>query len=337
MEPEIGQPAVDLAGRLLAEPHRFSFFQMVRLLERAHPEAIPLGHQGPAAREVLRLRPSLSFAFPNSDVSALTREAGGEGHPRYTVEVNFLGLYGSVSPLPSFFTEEMLQAPDETELVRGFLDLFHHRFLSLFFRIWLKYRHYENYLPEGTDAFTSLLFALAGFGIVRPPGGGAVPPVALLKYTGQLTRKSCSPSALAAVLRDYFDDLQVKVTSCAERWVSITEQNRNRLGQANARLGIDLQAGERVYDRSGRFRVTLGPLGLDEFISFLPGKEQTKALDALVRLVVTDDLEHELELTLAHDAVPPLELGGSLAGLGWTTWLGSPKQDAAVVFPPATA
>lgn len=337
MEPETGKPAADLTGRLLAEPHRFSFFQVVRLLHRAHPEAVPLGRQGPAAREVLRLRPALSFAFPDADIASLAREKAPEGPPRFTVEVNFLGLYGSVSPLPSFFTEEMLQAPDETELVRGFLDIFHHRFLSLFARAWLKYRHYENYQPAGADEFSGRLFALAGFGIVRPPEGGEVPPVALLRYTGHLTRKPCAPSSLAALLADYFGQLPVGVTSCVPRWVSIAEANRNRLGEANSRLGEDLQAGERVYDRSGRFRITLGPLALDDFLSFLPRKDRRAALSSLVRLAVTDDLEHELELTLEREAVPPLELGGCLALLGWTTWMGRPESDAAVVFPPLPA
>ena len=52
--------------------------------------------------------------------------------------VNFLGLFGPNGPMPVHITEyareRQLNAHDPTLV--GFLDLFHHRILSLFYRAW---------------------------------------------------------------------------------------------------------------------------------------------------------------------------------------------------------
>src|SRR5262249_61838352 len=127
-------------------------------------DGVSLGREGPPCREVVRLRPSLSLAFPESDVAAVERLEEGDG-ARFLIETNFLGLYGSTSPLPTYYAEEMLQDTSEESLVRGVLDLFHHRILSLLYRCGTKYRPYLHFRPAGDQEVSWRLLFLMGRGI----------------------------------------------------------------------------------------------------------------------------------------------------------------------------
>lgn len=339
MGAEAREPAAGLIERLLAEPQRFSFFQLVQLLERRVPRAARIGREGPAGREALRLRPALSLEFPSSDVAAVARAEDEYGRERWTVETTFLGLYGTDSPLPNYVTEDLLHEDAEAgSLVRGVLDLFHHRMLSLFWRAWAKYRVHAESRPDGTDPVTARLLMLAGLvtGPEERVGGAedAVPKLLMLRYAGLLARRPCSAAALAGALSDFFGGLPVHVTACVPRHVRVPDEGRTRLGVTGATLGVDTIAGSRVPDRSGRYRIGVGPLGLDDFELFLPGGARRAALDRLAGQFAGDALEHELELVLKHDEIPPLALDGTALRLGQTTWLGRPAGDGAVVFAP---
>lgn len=338
MEPEERASDADLIRVLARDARLYSFFQVVQLLERARPDGAPLGHEGPPSRERLRLRPSLSLAFPESDVAAVeSPEEGGGSRP--VVETNFLGLYGTTSPLPSFYAEEMLQDSSEESLARGVLDLFHHRLLSLLYRCWEKYRPYLQFRPDGGDECSWRLLCLMGFGLPEAAERCPLPARWLLRYSGLFHQRPRSAAALRCMISDFFSGLPVEVGSFAGRWVEIPEESRCRLGVACSRLGADLQVGERVQDRAGKFRVTMGPMDLETYLGFLPGRRNLELASWLARSFAADLLAYEIQLDLktaglpglrlVTDALPPL--------LGETTWLGVPEEVVSLRVPGADA
>ncbi|MBZ5638489.1 MAG: type VI secretion system baseplate subunit TssG [Acidobacteriia bacterium] len=334
MEPQGGAAEPGLIRRLLQEAPQFSFFQVVQLLEKARPGAAKVGREGPAPREAIRFHPTLSLGFPDADVAAVALEEGPDGAPRYRVETAFLGLYGTVSPLPNYFTEELLHETEEGSLVRGVLDLFHHRIVSLFYRCWEKYRYHVQYRVGARDEFSSRMLCLIGLGVAQPPDGALVPAARFLRFSGLLERPACAAASLERAVSDYFDGLETRVVQCVARWVRIPPEHRTRLGTASSRLGVDAHAGEEVMDRAGKFRTRLGPVGLPRFLEFLPGENGFGQLDELTRLFVRDRLQYELEVVLRHGEVPDLKLieGSVPMRLGQTTWLGKPATDPGVVF-----
>ncbi|HYF06268.1 MAG TPA: type VI secretion system baseplate subunit TssG, partial [Acetobacteraceae bacterium] len=75
----------------------------------------------------------------------------------------------------------------------------------------------------------------------------------------------------------------------------------------------------------------LGPLPRAAFDAFLPGTPRHTRLVELARLFVGLDTGFAVNLVLARDAVPDLELGRG-ARLGWSSWLGQSRprtRDAA--------
>ncbi len=334
MESEGGATEPGLIQRLLQDAPGFSFFQVVQLLEKSRPDAPRVGREGPAAREALRFRPTLSLAFPDADVVSVEARQDAYGAPRYHVETAFLGLYGTVSPLANYFTDELLHDTEEDSLVRGVLDLFHHRLISLFYRCWEKYRYEVQFRQAARDEFSSRMLCLTGLGTVAPPEGAAVPAARLLRFAGLLGRLPCSAAALERAVSDFFDGVPTQVVQCVARWVTIPTEHRARLGKAATTVGVDAHAGEEVLDRAGKYRIRLGPVGLETFLGFLPGAIGFRQLDELARLLVRDRLQYEAEIVLKHDEVPEFQLVEDRVPmlLGQTTWLGKPGRDPGIVF-----
>jgi type VI secretion system protein ImpH len=339
VEPEDRTASSGLTERIRKEPHQFSFFQLVHLMQTSGSEGVPVGHTGPASRERLRFRPVDSLGFPDGDVAAVERVTDDEGREQFIIETTFLGLYGTTSPLPTHYSEELIQNPERDLLLRGFLDLFHHRLLSLFYRCWEKYRYYVQFRQDTADEYSRRLLCLIGLGLAGLSEAEPIPRVRLLRYLGFLARKSCSAAELRAAISDYFDRIPTRISPWALRWVNVPPEARNQVGIGNCRLDEDLHLGEMVRDRSAKFRITLGPLGLEEYLLFLPDAEDFQALDELVRLLLIDQLLFEVEVILRRGEIPDLRLAEESRGarLGQTTWLGTPARDPRIVFQPLRA
>ena len=102
------------------------------------------------------------------------------------------------------------------------------------------------------------------------------------------------------------------------------------MGAANCVLGLNVVAGERVWDVQSKFRVRMGPLNALHFTHFLPDRTPTKArkafflLSHLVRLYAGPEFDFEVQLVLLAKDVPECQLvdsGGIGPRLGWNTWI----------------
>jgi predicted component of type VI protein secretion system len=151
-----------LTERLFEEFYRFSFFRAVGLLELLAPGKTQIGHTLNPADEPARFSVKPGFVFHPSDISNLKQV--DERNPA-EMEVAFMGLVGPSGVLPNWFNElvaERMQQKDFT--LSSFLDIFHHRLISLFYLAWKKYRFPVTYLPEVKDRFSHYLMCLIGLG-----------------------------------------------------------------------------------------------------------------------------------------------------------------------------
>jgi len=316
-----GRPNSSLIDALRKQGHRYSFFQAVRLIQALVPDAAKVGHQGPVDREAIRFQPTLDFSFASSDVAGIRESTRAGGRPRFEVMTTFLSLYGAQSPLPSYFTENLFDA-DEESLTRRFLDLFHHRLISLFYRTWEKYRYDVRFATGGGDDLSHRFLMLLALDPGTLPADHRVAPIRLLGLAGLITQNPHSAGSLRCLLNECFAGVDFDVEPCVGRWLPVPADQRNGLAQRNTTLGGDLLLGERVFDRACTFRVAAGPLSIADFAGFLPCGERLPELRELVDAMNGDCLDYEIELRLREDEVPPLQLSGPTARLGWSTWLG---------------
>lgn len=310
----------DLKGDLLQRGHEFSFFQVMRLLRLIHPDPEGLAESDASDLQRIRIHPELSLAFPASDVAKIEEETGEE--PKFFVTTTFLGLYGPSSPLPTFYTEDLLhEAIEDLSVTRDFIDLVNHRIFFLLFRCWTKYRQFLQVVEEKNPRDLERLFCLLGLGETELRQG--IPQAYfLLRYLGLFTQFPRSASGLATLLQDALGGLPVTVMSCVERRVRIPADQRSFLGTSGNRLGVDSLLGDEIDDRMGKFRLQMGPLTSEQFHSLLPGNPHHQRLALLTRFYLLDPLEYDLLLTVAEGEGQTVCLGSAhWAMLGWDTWV----------------
>jgi type VI secretion system protein ImpH len=312
----------ELAARLLGEAYRFDFFQLVHLLETWHGR--PVGRGGPFRDEPLRLRPLASLGFPPADVAKVEEpdevERGHGARWRHRVVVQFMGLYGVAAPTPVYLTELISATDVDAEELTDFLDLFNHRILSLFYRAWAKYRYPYRYEAGGEDEVSHHLLSFLGLEDPEVRKRTGLPAARLLRYLGLLALRTRPPVGLQILLSDHFG-VAARVEERAFRWVPVPAERRNRVGEANSQLGVDVTVGERVPDRSGKVRLSLGPLHFEEYLGFLPGTPRFREVCALARLWLGQRFDFDVELVVRREEIPEARLGeDSLTRLGWTGW-----------------
>lgn len=320
-------------AELLQNGKHFSFYEAIRLLHGLHRDAPKLGHQGPPELERVRVRPLLSLTFPPSDIARVESVELPDGSERIRLDVTFMGLYGASSPLPSFYTEDLIRLEDEDSLLRGFLDLFHHRLFSLLFRVWEKYRHTVQYDAGARDYFSSRLLTMLGAAPELLPEHESTRPGRLLAYAGLLTQQPRSAASLRALLAEHFPEVDVEIDQCRGRWLDISHGELNRLGERNCALGQDVSLGSKIFDRAGNFGIELGPMDFDTWLTFLPDGRNIEQLRELTDLFNGDCLTYEVTLRLRGETMQRAQLSSNHTRLGWSSWLGeSASEDRTVTF-----
>lgn len=347
---------------LLRDAHRFDVFQAVRVLERwaARHGRKPVGDDAQPLEEAVRFKSAVTTAFPPTAIRQLRAAAkptadteppaddgGARGEiakaataagladrkePPPDMTVSFMGLVGPSSALPQHFTDQLVRVLRERNTaLRDFLDLFHHRTISLFVRSWEKYRlpaAYERGGPGGEDTISRSLYSLIGFGTGRLRGRLSVDDEALLHYAGHFAHQPRSAIALEMLLSDYFER-PVRVWQYQGRWINLASDEHSALPTSEnpegsfCQLGVNAVAGDRVWDVQSSFRIRLGPLTLDEFSRFMPEGEELRRLADLTRLFVGPGFSFDVQLVLKKEEVPDCVMaseGPTAPRLGLNTW-----------------
>ena len=326
----------ELKHQLLEQGHAFSFFQVIRLLRHLIAQSSRTQKPPFDFSETIRIKPNLTLAFPASDVESV-QELGDPADPRFLITANFLGLYGSASPLPTFYTEELIDEAGQDESVsRDFIDILNQRLFALLFDCWGKYRQSLKVVEERSPAYIERLFCLLGLGEVSfrkdIPGAHR-----LLRYIGLFTQFPRSAVGLKTLLKDALGGMPLEVIPCVERTARIPESQTLRLAASACWLGIDTYLGDELPDRMGRFRIRLGPLTREVFKRFPPGSDDFNRISFLTDLYFVEPLEYELELILAEGEALTACLGNpARATLGVDAWIFSSAElgEVRAVFSP---
>lgn len=157
-------PHSRLSPRLERDIQRINFYRFCQLLEKSRPGAPALGSTLNPADDPVRFRPHPGMGFPVSELKAVEYD---EEHPDAppTLRTTFMGLYGVDSPLPTAWLDDIAQQREGHEAQEAFLDIFNHRILSQFYRIWRKYSYPATFEDGGRDCTSQSLLGLIGLGI----------------------------------------------------------------------------------------------------------------------------------------------------------------------------
>jgi len=185
------------------------------------------------------------------------------------MSVLFFGLIGTQGVLPLHYTDMLIARKGQKDhALADFLDLFHHRLLSLFYRAWAKHRPaiiYENAVraKQSPDAFTHYILDFIGLGTDAIRSQMQIRDESLLPYAGLIAQRPHSASAIRAILRDFFS-VPVEIDQCLGAWYDLSETDRSYLSPEleRSQLGVGAFLGDKVWNQQDRFRIRIGPVPL---------------------------------------------------------------------------
>jgi type VI secretion system protein ImpH len=336
MDAELGHEtdALRFLADLAREPYRYDFYQTLRRLECLHAEKPRWGTALRPVDEPVRLGQDPDVSFAPAPLASL--EFGRDGAPP-RLQVRLFGLLGPNGPLPIHITEyvrhRLRHAGDPT--LSRFLDLFHHRFMALFYRAWAQAQPHVNRDRPKQDRYIVYIGSFVGVAPATLQHRDSVPDLARLFHAGALVRQVRNAAGLAAIIRQFFR-VPARIEEFVGHWLALGPRERTYLRRDGAALGVSAVAGARVWDHQGKFRIHLGPLKLAEYEAFLPaapsdrpgvrsGGVLLRKLVDWVRFYLCFELDWDVRLRLEREEVPALRLG-SVGQLGWTTWLGTRRS-----------
>lgn len=214
----------DAFGERLPYTH---FYRFLQWLERAHPDYPPLGSTWRIDNDPVRLRPYAGMGFPASEFRGIECNPDDNPDSPPTVRTTFMGLYGVTSPLPTAYIDDITQRREGHETVEHFLDIFNHRLITQFYRIWRKHSYPASFEGGGTDRISQCLLGLAGLGI---PGTAEHLNTPLSRFLGMLPAlqiPGCTAEGLASVVKMVTPDTTVTVIPRYKRQVDVPEPHLN--------------------------------------------------------------------------------------------------------------
>ncbi len=297
------------------------FFWLLRQVQALAKDRPRIGTSLRLEQDVVRLQQPPKLEFPPSTVAGWAATGRG-GVPQ--LEVSFAGLFGPNGALPLHLTEYAREREREGDhSLTAFLNLFQHRIFSLFFRAWGVHRKTVDMDRGEPERFSQYFGSFIGLGMPAFRNRDGVADNAKYYFAGRLAPHSRNAEGLAAILSEYFS-VPVRIEDFAGRWLRMPAEDLCRLGEkpATGLVGRTVVVGERIWECQTKFRLRMGPMGLEDFERLLPHGGGFGRLKVWVLNYVGLELDWDVQLVLRASEVPPTRLG--MGGyLGWTTWLHS--------------
>ncbi len=303
------------------KPYQFGFYHALRCMENLYSDKPRIGESTRTSDDILRLSQEPSMAFSASTLAAFEL---AENDDIAKLSVNFFGLFGPNGPLPLHLTEyardRMRNSDDPT--FSAFIDIFHHRMLSLFYRSWANAQPTVNFDRPQQDRFSIYIGSLFGLALPSLKNRDEMPDFTKLHFSGRLSSNTQNVEGLISIIRSFFK-INVEINEFIGEWMKLPDNCKFHLGESieSTVLGENITLGDCVWQCQQKFRIILGPLSIKQYEHFFPGKDSNKRLRAIVRNYVGDSINWDVKLLLKKNSVPMITLGEN-DFIGWNTWLG---------------
>jgi len=319
---------IELEKTIGSTPYDWNFFGLVRELDRYFRQQSrgveSTGFSYKVKSDALRFRQSHSLAFPPSDVAAYQP---GDPNTPSELTVHCFGLLGCSGPMPLFLTEYVFKRVHhhKDHALKNFLDIFHHRMISLYYRAWAINQITVNRDWED-DPFSGYLGSLINASGKAYTQTDEISNDARIYYSGRLIQKNMNSEGLCAILSDYFDT-PVKMEQFTGQWISIPHEDQCRLGESEntGLLGKTGIVGRRIWDINQKFKLILGPMNLASYEKMVPGSRGFAHLKAWIDSYVGMSFDWDVQLVLKAEEVPDFTVNQKIQ-LGYTSWIKKRKD-----------
>ena len=317
---EGGTTSDNLIEALCKDPQKFDFFQALRILQNCYQDAPRIGEAKRVKNDPFRFSQNISLNFTTSTIDAVEMDTEKD---QLRMAVNFLGLLGPNGPFPLHLTEHVINRSEHAHdtTLASFLNIFHHRFIALFFKAWALNNQTVDFELKEQSRYAVYLGSLFGLGMTSLQKRDSIPDSSKLYYANRFVQKTRNAEGLEAIIGDYFSIPTTLQQFCGQ-WLDLPSDSRCYLGRSEttSTLGLNMIVGTKVWDCQLKFRIRMGPMGFEDLNRILPGERTFKRIRDWVLAYVGYEYFWDLQLVLKKEEVPELELGGG-ARLGWNSYL----------------
>jgi len=329
---EAQSPHTRLIPRLEADLTKINFYRFCQLLEKRRPDKPPLGSTSHPGDDPVRFCPHPGMGFPASELKAIEYDEENRTAPP-RVRTTFMGLYGVDSPLPTAYLDDIAQRRDGHEAIQAFLDIFNHRILTQFYRIWRKYSYPATFEAGGTDRISQSLLGLVGLGIPGTAKHIATPVSRFLALLSVLRQPGKTQEGMQAIVHLLAPHTTVKVAPYSLRPVAI-KQPLGFYGKEGFFLDGASPLGDEAMDASSQLLIELITEDEQEMRGWMPDGQLYQDLMVMLRVYLGWRFKAALRLTLSTRMLGAPPLGDAPLWLGMNGVLGVNNGETPADIPP---
>lgn len=281
------------------------FYRFCQLLEQSQPEAPALGSHWQVKHDPVRFRPHPGMGYPASEFKRV--EMPEHAHLPPSIRTTFMGLYGVESPLPTAYIDDITQRREGYEAVSDFLDIFNHRMITQYYRIWRKYSYPATFAAGGTDRTSKYLLSLCGLGIDGSATHIATPVSRFLALTSMMRLPTRTNEGVVALVQLLASDTQAAVMPHDRLRIPL----RNRLAMSATQpvsMSSSPVMGTHAVDVNSQILLSLKTNNADEARAWLPGGQLHTDLLALLHVYLGSRLHVRLQLSVLRSLLPDAQL-----------------------------
>ena len=282
-----------------------SFYRFLHWLEQTHPQSPPLGSTSLIEQDLVRLRPHPGMGFPVSELKGIEAYPDENSSALPTVRTTFLGLYGVDSPLPTGYIDDIAQQRDGHLALEHFLDIFNHRILTQFYRIWRKHAYPATFTTGGSDKISQSILGWAGLGIPGCAEHITMPLARFLALPGIIRQPSRTAEGICALVKLLATNTQTTVQRHVKR--------RMTTAASSISPGITLAErpviGSYGWDINSMVEIQLATEDKQEARQWLPpGSTLLHDLLGMLRVYLGWRLDARITLTLPLRLLPAVRI-----------------------------
>lgn len=304
--------------KLLNDPSEFDFFQAVHTIERQlfldSNRHRKVGHDSLPRNELIRFKSVQQLGFPGPAISDVKLQKDKTKFKETSVDmsVSFMGLTGTSGALPQHYTELVLERLRKKDTgMCDYFDLFNHRIISLYYRVWVKYSFAINYNEtKDHDSFSNVINALTR----TSTNVGKY-------YAGLFHHRIRTVKGLKQIL-DHYTGCKTEIKQFVGRWHNLNENDQTRLAERSqpegqfACLGVDTSIGDKVWNINSSISIVLVPPVKLKIESYLKGGEINKLIKLVVSCYLGNQIEFNIVLKIERRQIPIVSLSSNDVPLG---------------------
>lgn len=306
-------------------PWDAGFISIMRAIAAKNQASPHPGMASLPSQEKYRIGQSPTMAFSPREIANIGIEEGIT-----KLQLFGLGVWGPQGAMPLHMSELVYSRSEQhDQTMVDFLDIFHHRALSLFYRAWFVAQDTASLDRAADERFSFYIASLVGMD-PQELNSDILPAHARLASSAHLIREARNPEGLLGALQYYFE-VPARMEEFASQWIFLSPKDQSILGEADCAMSLGDGAilGDTVKDRQHKFKLILGPLTLQQYMRFSPWGQDLPVLREWVRNFIGFEYAWDTQLVLAASEVPHATLGGEHQ-LGYATWLERTETDLPV-------